>query len=132
MTLRCAIHATLDENVASDESGGVAVIERNLPLAPETLGLTLTEGHALLHNIQAQLVTAQVAAWQAGRRPCPGFSFPEEEPRGLSEVLASAQHRELMLATITLSNRLLVQAAVPGMYLQQARCDRSRQCLGGR
>lgn len=69
MTLRCAVHATLDENVASDESGGVAVIERNLPLAPETLGLTLTEGHALLHNIQAQLVTAQVAAWQAGRRP---------------------------------------------------------------
>ncbi len=81
MTLRCAVHATLDENLASDESGGVAVIERNLPLAPETLGLTLTEGHALLHNIQAQLVTAQVAAWQAGRRPCPGCG----EPRRLKD-----------------------------------------------
>lgn len=71
MTLHCAVRVAIDDHTVDDHDITV-LIERTSSLTAGTLGLTLAEGHALLHGIQAQLVTAQVAAWQAASRPCPG------------------------------------------------------------
>ena len=72
MTLHCAVDVILGDHAVDKRHGDTALVERVSTLTPETLGLTLAEGHALLHDIQEQMVTAQVVAWQAASRPCPG------------------------------------------------------------
>ncbi|TGD95207.1 ISKra4 family transposase [Methylobacterium nonmethylotrophicum] len=64
-----------------DQQGAAAVIDRPDELAPETLGLTLAEAHALLRDVQARLVAAQVERWQAAHRACPACGTV----RGLKE-----------------------------------------------
>lgn len=71
MTLHCAVDVILGDHAIEDERSRPALIDRAVSLAPETLGLTLAEGHALLHGIQEQMITAQAAAWQTASRPCP-------------------------------------------------------------
>lgn len=71
MILRCTTQIEIGPPSGEGLLAAAAVIERPGELAPETLGLTLADAHALLRNVQAQLVVAQVNAWQAAHRACP-------------------------------------------------------------
>lgn len=66
-----AVDIIVDDHAANEACGDAALVKCGSMLTPETLGLTLAEGHALLRGIQARMVTAQAAAWQAARRSCP-------------------------------------------------------------
>jgi len=72
-----AIRFTLTLVVEGGVEGGEAVtraitaaVERDA-LAPETLGLTLAEGKAILAELQAAVVAEQAAAHEKMARPCP-------------------------------------------------------------
>lgn len=70
MTLRCALHVAIGACPTDEASDSAIVIERTGELAPETLGLTLAEAHALLRDVQTRLVAAQIEEWQAAHRAC--------------------------------------------------------------
>jgi hypothetical protein len=63
MTLRCTVQVETGLPAGAGFIPAAAVLERPNELAPDTLGLTLAEAHALLRNVQARLV---------GRRSTPG------------------------------------------------------------
>jgi hypothetical protein len=43
-------------------------------LTPETLGLSLAEGKAILKNIQQNIIERQVSSFMASQKRCPGCS----------------------------------------------------------
>jgi len=49
----------------------VGMIERSEELSPATVGLTITEGKALLASLQKEVVTAQVQRHVASIKSCP-------------------------------------------------------------
>jgi hypothetical protein len=54
----------------------VGTIEQREEISPTTLGLTITEGKALLASLQKQIVTAQVQQHVAGIKSCPQCKMP--------------------------------------------------------
>jgi hypothetical protein len=60
---------TLGED-GREEAREIARLERT-DLKPETMGLTLAEGKAILKGLQAIVVEGQVSAHLAAQRPCP-------------------------------------------------------------
>ena len=86
MTFRCSVHVDFGDDVADDQASEIATIERGNDLAPETLGLTLAEGHAVLRALQVRLVAAQVEPWQATRRPCPACLAIGDRPMAVSGI----------------------------------------------
>jgi hypothetical protein len=71
MTLRCTVQAQIEPLSEEILPGPLTMIDRPDELAPGTLGLTLSEAHALLRDVQARLVAAQIDEWQAAHRACP-------------------------------------------------------------
>ena len=81
MTLRCTVHVEIEPPSGEGRQAVAAMIDRPDELAPETLGLTLAEAHALLRDVQARIVVAQIDEWQAAHRACPACGVA----RGLKE-----------------------------------------------
>lgn len=71
MTLRCTVQVEIGPLAEADRSDTSAMIDRPDEFAPETLGLTLAEAHALLRSVRVRLVAAQIDEWQAAHRACP-------------------------------------------------------------
>src|SRR5579884_2346820 len=59
----------------SEQTYEMIVLERG-PLAMETLGLTLAESKALLHQVQAYVVEQQAASYLEEHRACPQCGRP--------------------------------------------------------
>jgi len=71
----CRIQVVVIAEDGSQETRDIRSIERK-DLKPETLGLTLAEGKAILKDIQQIVVQQQISTGLAPLRPCPVCSQP--------------------------------------------------------
>src|ERR1700686_4322390 len=68
--MNCRIQVVVIAEDGSRETREIQTIERK-DLKPETLGLTLAEGKAILKEIQKIVVQQQISSGLAPLRPCP-------------------------------------------------------------